>query len=133
MRPAASPAKSRATLLAVCAGLTGCASAYPDHASMPLPQPEFVVASNAWISGALRPSDRDADPVGCHSAWRNLALRAEDPWLGTIGLRQVLPNACELGVGIALPSSYFGVQRSDALAARPADDLGIGLWLKIDF
>src|SRR5262245_1113987 len=98
MKPAASPAKSRATLLALCAGLTACASAA--HEGVRPPEPEFVVGSNGWISGALRPSDPEADTVGCHSAWRNLALRAEDPWLGTIGLRQMLPGDCELGVGI---------------------------------
>lgn len=131
MKPAARTAKTRVTLLALCVGLPACASAARDEAFHPA-EPEFVVGSNGWISGALSPSDPTTAPVGCHSASRNLALRAEDPWLGTIGLRQELTGDCELGLGIALPSSYFGPQRSDSLAARP-NDLGIGLWLKIDF
>jgi hypothetical protein len=130
MKPAVHPAKSRATLLALCVGLTACASASRD--GMRASEPELVIGSNGWISGALRPSESEADTVGCHSAWRNVALRAEDPWLGTIGLRETFPGDCELGVGIALPSSYFGAVRTDSLAERPAD-LGIGLWLKIDF
>ena len=132
MRPAASPAKSRATLLALCVGLTACASAAPERAALPLRQPELIVGSNAWISGALRPSDAEADTVGCHSAWRNVALRAPDPWLGTIGLRQSFPGDCELGVGIALPSSFFGASRTIPLSDRPGD-LGVGVWLKLDF
>lgn len=131
MKRAASPAKTRATLLALCVGLTACASANAPEGYRP-PEPALVVGSNGWLSGALRPSDPAADPTGCHSAWRNLALRANDPWLGTIGLRQELPGDCELGLGIALPSSYFGLERTDSLAAKP-DDLGIGVWLKIDF
>jgi hypothetical protein len=130
MKPAVPSAKSRAMLLALCVGMTACASAAHDGARPT--EPEFVVGSNGWISGALLPGDQHGDTVGCHSAWRNHALRAEDPWVGTIGLRQELTSDCELGVGIALPSSYFGVQQSASLTARP-DDLGIGLWLKIDF
>src|SRR5262245_14833648 len=132
MRPAAPTAKSRAMLLALCMGVTACASAARDGGVPRPPEPELVVGSNGWISGALLPSNPESDHVGCHSAWRNLALRAEDPWVGTIGVRQVLADDCELGLGIALPSSYFGVQRSDSLSTKP-DDLGIGLWLKIDF
>src|SRR5262245_61948142 len=130
MRDVGSPANSRAALIALCAGLTACASA--SHEGVRPPEPEFVVGSNGWISGALLPSDPSADAVGCHSAWRNLALRADDPWVGTIGLRQELTGDCELGVGIALPSSYFGVQRADALSEKQ-HDLGIGVWLKLDF
>lgn len=130
MKPAAPTAKSRAMLLALCVGMTACASAA--HDGVHSPETEFVVGSNGWISGALLPSNQEADTVGCHSAWRNHALRPEDPWVGTIGLRQELPGDCELGVGIALPSSYFGAQLSDSLSARP-DHLGVGLWLKIDF
>ena len=133
MKPAVPTAKSRATLLALFVLLPACASATPgDAPTAPLSRPELVVASNGWISGALRPSDPANDPTGCHSAWRNHALRADDPWLGTIGLRQALPGACELGVGIALPSSYFVAQRADALSAQPGN-LGIGVWLKLDF
>ena len=128
MRDAASHATTRVTLAALCAGLTACASA--QHEGYRPPEPEFVVGSNGWISGALLPSGPATDGVGCHSAWRNHALRAEDPWVGTIGVRQELPGDCELGLGLALPSSYFGV--SESLADQP-DDLGVGLWLKIDF
>src|SRR5512147_1644655 len=131
MKPEAGPAKTGVALLALAVGLTACASAGRDGGA-PAAEPQFVVGSNGWISGALRPADPEADQVGCHSASRNLALRADDPWFGTIGLRQALPGDCELGVGIALPTSYFGTQRAASVSERPGN-LGVGVWLKFEF
>ena len=60
----------------------------------------------------------------------NPAIRPNDPWLGTVGVRPVTGAGYEFGTALCLP-------RWDAPARDtgfdPTRRLGIGVWFQFDF
>lgn len=89
-----------------------------------------VLASSGWLNGSLEPRNPDESCVGCRAVVGNAALRPDDPWLGTIGLR-LLPGDCEVGMGLCVPNVLSSSAQTQPVSR--ARDVGVGAWLSFDF
>lgn len=123
---------ARLVLAAGSAGLAGCASAGPDAAPRGPAHFGVVLASPGWLNASLETWRPEVSCTGGRAATRNRALRPDDPWLGTVALRRLLPGEYELGVGVALPNPLPASDSSPIASDRPTD-LAVGVWLSLDF
>ena len=114
------------------AGLTGCASHCEPARSARGADTSIVVLSNAWLNGAFESCRADADHFDRAEPAASVALQPHDPWLGTIGLRRLLPGHSEIGFGVALPNSVSGGTQTP-LANDFVRSAAAGIWLKFDF
>jgi hypothetical protein len=120
-------------LLTCAASLAACASPAPAKPRAPRGGDTGVVlASPSWLNGAFGGVSRDECETGCRAIQRNAALRPSDPWIGTVGVRSLLGQSCEAGMGLCVPNPLPS-EDSRATSLDGARDVGVGLWLKLDF
>lgn len=92
----------------------------------------MVVQSSGWLNGVFE--SREGPEAGgvAPAPGTNPAIQAKGPWLGTIGLRQLLAEHCEIGLGVAVPNPL-----AENLEMLPATerfrDAAVGIWLGIRF
>ena len=112
--------------------LSGCASnAGRLDAERPA-DTAFVVRSSGWLNGNFETPDAPEPSAPTRAPGESPALHVTSPWIGTIGLRQLLPGDWEIGLGVAVPNPYSPL----AQTLPPTDrfrDVGVGIWLKLDF
>jgi hypothetical protein len=118
---------------ALAAALTACASTAGRHsADRPSSDTAVVLGSSGWMNAAFE-TPECADP---HPATRapgeNPALHVTSPWIGTVGLRHLLPGDWEVGVGVAVPNPYASNAESMPSSQR-FQNVGVGVWLKLAF
>ena len=126
--------KLHAVLLgAAAAAVAGCASpSARDGADGDDGAGGLDLSSTEWVNGALEKSDIGTEPVGAHAAGANPALRAEDPWVGTVGWRNRLAHASEFGVGVLVPNTSTAREQT-ASQTELSRQAGVGVWLKFGF
>jgi hypothetical protein len=94
----------------------------------------FVVSSPGWLNGTFEGSRTPCpDAATPKPRTDNPAIEPKSPWLGTIGIRQLLPGDWEVGVGVAVPNSYGPEAQT---LQQPTDRFrgaAVGIWLKFDF
>ncbi len=130
-RPSSHAASAVSALALAASLLAGCASSDGRKSGSGY-SPGLMVASPGWLNGVLAPPE-SGTTASCASRYcSNPALRPNETWLGTIGLRQRLSDPCEVGVGVALPN-LFPSDNQSIVAAERARDIGVGVWLKFDF
>jgi hypothetical protein len=120
-----------AALVAVSA-LTACGSVGAPAPERRHEQAGFVVASTAWLTGATSTSERAEESACAAYAPVNPALQPDGPFLGTIGVRSLLPGSYEYGFGICVPNSTIS-HVEQQLAPDSLRSIAVGVWLKFDF
>ncbi len=114
--------------------LSACASVDADSPNRRRESTGFVVASSGWLSGATASTERTDDPGRSPSTPTSPALQPDGPWLGTIGVRSLLPGKYEYGLGICLPTSTLALSNVEQhISSDPLRAVAIGVWLKFDF
>jgi hypothetical protein len=129
------PSRRTAHILAVLAAasaLTACGSVGPGPAERRRPQAGFVVQSSDWLTGAMTTTERTDDAGRSAYAPVNPALQPDGPWLGTIGVRSLLPGSYEYGFGVCLPNSAISYLEQQ-IAPDPLRSIAVGVWVKFDF
>ena len=121
-----------AAALLAATSLTACASVDPDAPDRRRVHTSFVVASSGWLSGATASTERTDDAGRCTSTPVSPALQPDGPWLGTIGVRGLLPGKYEYGLGICLPTSTIS-NVEQQISSDPLRAVAVGVWLKFDF
>jgi hypothetical protein len=126
---------ARLTAVAVAAAaLTACASTGGRHDAARPSDTAFVVGSTGWLNGNFETPGPAEPNAPTRAPAESPALRATSPWIGTIGLRQLLPGNWEIGLGVAVPNP--GGFAPNVETVPPTDRFhgaGVGLWLKLDF
>jgi hypothetical protein len=126
------PSASAALALTLLASLSaGCASSSGKDRGSGY-APGLVLSSPGWLNGTFAQPEQSTSAPSAPQYVGNAALRPRDPWIGTIGLRQRLSDAYEVGLGLAVPNPFTDTTQSPVAAER-ARDLGVGVWLKFDF
>jgi hypothetical protein len=131
------PYSKIATLAVVATALSACASQAPVRPRAPRGGDDsgVVLASSSWLNGTLGGSPAERPVTGNCAVRTNCALQPTDPWLGTVGVRSLLGDSCEAGMGLCVPNPF---PSSSSRATSPATvdrvrDVGVGVWLKLDF
>jgi hypothetical protein len=119
-------------VLAAASAPAACGSVGADRPGRRHAQASFVVQSSDWLSGATVTPERGDEPVRGAYASVNPTFQPDGPWLGTIGVRSLLPGSYEYGVGICLPNSTISFLEQQ-IAPDPVRSIAVGVWLKIDF
>ena len=114
------------------ASLSACASVGADSPNRRRESTSFVVASTGWLSGATAATEPTDDLGRPPVTPTNAALKPDGPWLGTIGVRSLVPGKYEYGLGVCLPTSTISYVEQD-IATDPFRSIAIGVWLKFDF
>ena len=94
-----------------------------------------VLSSSSWLNGSFgESSGADARvPGGASGIRANKALKPDDPWLGAVGVRSVLGPDCEAGMGVCVPNPFPSANATQPTLAARAREVGLGVWLKLDF
>ncbi len=108
--------------------LAGCASQSPSPPPDEANAGPLVLTDSRW----LRTSPEGNSDVGARKSGANPSVAPETPWLGTIGLRDIVPGVYEMGVGVCVPNPSDS-HRTFSGAVDPLRSLGVGVWLKLDF
>jgi hypothetical protein len=120
---------------AVVTALSACATTGGRRGAERPADTAFVVSSPGWLNGTFEGSKTPSpDAASPRPRTDNPAIAAKSPWIGTIGIRQLLTVDWEVGLGVAVPNSY-GPQ-AETLAPAPTDRFrgaAVGVWLKFDF
>jgi len=120
---------------AVVTALSACATTGGRRGGERPADTAFVVSSPGWLNGTFEGSKTcPPDAAAPKQRADNPAIEAKSPWIGTIGIRQLLSVDWEVGVGVAVPNAY-GPQ-AETLAPAPTDRFrgaAVGVWLKFDF
>ena len=89
-----------------------------------------MLGSSSLFCSAM--STTDVRQAGAGNCPKNQALAPHGPWLGSIGLRNLLPGSYEYGFGLCLPNPSQP-RPADTVPVERLRALGIGVWLKFDF
>jgi hypothetical protein len=131
LRPSTHTASAALALTFAASLLAGCASdAGRDPGSGY--STGFVISSPGWLNGELAQPEPGTIPASAPLYAGNVALRPNETWLGTIGLRRQLSDSYEVGIGFAVPNPFPGDAQSPVAAER-ARDIGVGVWLTFEF
>jgi len=121
-----------AAVVVAAAALSACASTGGHREPQRPADTAFVVRSSGWLNGNFETPDAPEPSAPTRAPGESPALHVTSPWIGTIGLRQLLPGDWEIGLGVAVPNPYSPL----AQTLPPTDrfrDVGVGIWLKLDF
>src|SRR5437868_3295229 len=101
------PSARLAALAIAAASLAACASGTSHHPAGAGSGSDFgvVVGTSTWIHAPTESWVADTLKPACRTP-ACAALEPNDPWLGTIGVRRLIPGACELGFGVTVPKSF---------------------------
>jgi len=128
-----SVARTSLAALVVAASVASCASPVGKADLERCEERGFVVGSSAFFSCALETPETRSEETGGRAAAANPALRPDDPWLGTIGLRSLLAGEYEYGLGVCVPNPYSTRIGQQSFLADRGRSLGVGAWLQFDF
>jgi hypothetical protein len=92
----------------------------------------LVVRDTGWIRGSRESWDPAGEDVGAKTPPANPAMRPEDPWVGSVGVRPISGPGYEAGAGVLIPADYVTANQP-ANSPEAVRATGVGLWLILDF
>ena len=118
----------------VVTALSACASTGGRRGGERPADTAFVVSSPGWLHGTFEGAKAPApDACAPKPSAANPSIEPKSPWLGTVGIRQLLSADWEVGVGVAVPNAYGPNAEPVTAESDRFRGAAVGLWLKFDF